>query len=206
MDRSKAKKVIFTDIGGVLLTNGWDHSTRLQAARVFGLDYSEINERHHLTFDTYEEGKLSLKEYLQRVIFYEPRSFSMPEFRDYMFEQSKAYPEMFQLISELKSVYSLKIVAISNEGRELTDHRIQKFRLDKLIDLFISSCFVHFRKPDLDIYRIAMDIAQAKAKDAIYIEDRPMFADIASEMGIQSIVHTSVGETRQELAKLGLSV
>lgn len=200
------KKVIFIDIGGVLLNNGWDRSMRLRAAEVFGLDQNEINERHHLTFDTYEEGKLTLNEYLQRVVFYEPRSFSMQEFRDYMLKQSRAYPEMIHLMLELKAIYSLKFVAISNEGRELTEHRIRTFNLDKLIDLFISSCFVHFRKPDMDIYRIAMDIAHVEAEDIIYIEDRPMFADIASEMGIQSIVHSSVSETRQALAKLGLSV
>jgi putative hydrolase of the HAD superfamily len=203
---SKKFKVIFLDIGGVLLTNGWDHNMRQMAAKKFGLNYAEMNERHHLTFDTYEEGKLSLKEYLQRVVFYQPRPFSLDEFQDFMFGQSKAYPDMIDLISQLKSTYSLNIAAISNEGRELTEYRIQTFNLDSLIDFFISSCFVHFRKPDVDIYRIALDIAQVKAEHAIYIDDRPMFVDVASGLGIHSIIHSSVKETCQVLESMGLSL
>lgn len=197
-------KVIFLDIGGVLLTNGWDHTMRQQAAAKFGLDYAEMNERHHLTFDTYEEDKLSLNEYLERVVFYKPRPFSKDEFQDFMFSRSRAYPEMIQLIAQLKAAYVVRIAAVSNEGRELTTHRIQTFHLDQLIDFFICSCFVHFRKPDVDIYRIAMDIAQVNAEQAIYIEDRPMFVDVATDLGIHSILHTSVAETRAALANFGL--
>lgn len=199
-------RVIFLDIGGVLLTNGWDHTMRSMAAERFGLNYEDMNERHHLTFDTYEEGKLSLNEYLRRVVFYEPRPFSMEEFREYMFKQSKAHNEMIDLMSQIKAKYSLNLAAISNEGRELMEYRIQNFKLDNLIDFFISSCFVHYRKPDVDIYRIALDIAQVSAAHAIYIDDRPMFVDIASDLGIQSIVHTDLAETRKVLENLGLSI
>ena len=199
-------KVMFLDIGGVLLTNGWDHTMRRKAAEKFGLDYAEMNERHHLTFDTYEEGKLNLSEYLQRVVFYQPRPFSKDEFQDFMFEQSQAHPEMIRLVSQLKSTYSLKIAAISNEGRELTTHRIQKFNLGQLFDFFICSCFVHYRKPDVDIYHIAMDIAQVDAQHAIYIEDRPMFVDIAADLGIHSILHISMIETRKALENIGLAL
>ena len=204
MNNSEKIKVIFLDIGGVILNNGWDRTMRSKAAEKFGLDYSELNERHHLTFDTYEEGKLSLKEYLQRIVFYQPRSFSLGEFQDFMFSQSIAYPDMIDMLSQLKSAYKLKIAAISNEGRELTDYRIRSFNLDRLIDFFISSCFVHFRKPDADIYRIALDIAQVSADHAVYIEDRPMFVDVASDLGIHGIVHTSLSGTRKELENLGL--
>ncbi len=199
-------RVIFLDIGGVLLTNGWDHTMRSMAAERFGLNYEDMNERHHLTFDTYEEGKLSLNEYLRRVVFYEPRPFSMEEFREYMFKQSKAHNEMIDLMSQIKAKYSLNLAAISNEGRELMEYRIQNFKLDNLIDFFISSCFVHYRKPDVDIYRIALDIAQVSAAHAIYIDDRPMFVDIASDLGIPSVVHSNLSETRKALENLGLSI
>jgi putative hydrolase of the HAD superfamily len=197
-------KVIFLDIGGVLLSNGWDHHMRMKAAQTFGMDYSEMNERHHLTFDTYEEGKLSLEEYLQRVVFFEQRPFSIQEFQDFMFAQSKPYMEMIDLVRKLKSRYSLRLATISNEGRELTEYRIRKFKLDTYIDFFISSCFVHFRKPDEDIYRIALDIAQVKAEDSLYLEDRPMFVDIANALGIHAILHTNVDGTRTALEDMGL--
>ncbi|MFN2160061.1 MAG: HAD family hydrolase [Anaerolineales bacterium] len=204
MNNSEKIKVIFLDIGGVILNNGWDRTMRSKAAEKFGLDYDELNERHHLTFDTYEVGKLSLNEYLKRVVFYESRPFSMDEFQEYIFRQSKEIPEMISLVSKLKSAYSLRIAAISNEGREITEYRIQKFKLDRLIDFFISSCFVHFRKPDVDIYRIAMDIAQVRPEQAVYIDDRPMFVDVASDLGIRGIAHTSLDETRDALEDFGL--
>jgi putative hydrolase of the HAD superfamily len=130
---------LFLDIGGVLLTNGWDRSMRQKAAQVFGLDYEEMNERHHLTFDTYEEGKLSLNEYLNRVIFYEPRSFSQDAFKQFMFDQSQPFPGMIALMRDLKERYHLKVAVVSNEGRELTIYRIQRFSLGAFVDFFICS-------------------------------------------------------------------
>jgi putative hydrolase of the HAD superfamily len=196
---------IFLDIGNVLLTNGWDRHMRAQAAQIFGLDHDEMDERHHLTFDTYEEGKLSLDEYLNRVVFYEKRPFSREDFRRHMFAQSKPFPEMIELICRLKSLYGLKLAVVSNEGRELTEHRIEKFRLADFIDFFISSCFVHYRKPDADIYRIALDIAQVDPSQVIYVEDRAMFVDVARSLGIRGIVHDTLESTRDALAAIGLS-
>jgi putative hydrolase of the HAD superfamily len=197
---------LFLDIGGVLLTNGWDHTMRQRAAETFSLDYEEMNERHHLTFDTYEQGKLSLDEYLNRVVFYQERPFSLEEFRAFMFAQSQPYSEMIDLIRGLKARHGLKVAAVSNEGRELTAYRIQKFDLGAFIDFFISSCFVHYRKPDADIYCIALDIAQVPPAQVVYIEDRPMFVEVAQSLGIRSITHASYESTRAALARLGLSL
>jgi putative hydrolase of the HAD superfamily len=206
MDTTKATKIthLFLDIGGVLLTNGWDHFMRQRAAQAFNLNYEEMNERHHLTFDTYEEGKLAIDEYLDRVVFYKSRSFSHQDFKDFMYAQSEPHQEMIDLVCRLKARYRLEIAAISNEGRELTVYRIRKFNLKSFMDFFISSCFVHYRKPDADIYRIALDIAQAIPEQSIYIEDRPMFVDIASSMGFHSIQHNGVEFTRAALAAYGL--
>src|SRR5689334_20692007 len=120
---------LFLDIGGVLLTNGWDHNIRRGAADKFSLDYEEMNGRHHLTFDTYESGKLSLNEYLNRVVFYQERSFSREAFTAFMYAQSQPFAEMIELIRKLKAQHSLQIAAVSNEGRELTMYRVQQFKL-----------------------------------------------------------------------------
>jgi putative hydrolase of the HAD superfamily len=197
---------LFVDIGGVLLTNGWDHNIRAQAAEKFGLDYAEMNERHHLTFDTYEEGKLSLDEYLNRVVFYQERSFSREEFKAFMYAQSQPFPEMIELMRELKTQYGLQIAAVSNEGRELTVYRVKQFKLGAFIDFFISSCFVHYRKPDADLYRIALDIAQVRPEQVVYIDDRPMFVEVAQGLGIQSIIHKSYQSTVTALGEFGLIV
>ena len=167
------------DIGGVLLTDGWDHDARERAATKFKLELAEMEDRHHLTFDTYEEGKLTLEEYLDRVVFYQKRPFTRARFRRFMFAQSKSYPEMIELVRKLKSKYGLKIVVVSNEARELNAYRIHKFKLDGLADSFISSCFVHVRKPDADIFRLALDIAQTPARQVVYIDNTPMFVRIA---------------------------
>jgi putative hydrolase of the HAD superfamily len=195
---------LFLDIGGVLLTNGWDRQARQRAADAFGLENSEMDERHHLTFDTYEEVKLSLDDYLRRVVFYKERPFSLEEFKAFMFDQSQPLPEAFDLLHALKVRHGLKIAAVSNEGRELTTFRIRHFGLGSLIDFFISSCFVHFRKPDVDIYRVALDISQSDPAQVAYIDDRLMFVQVARELGIHGIHHTGLTSTRAKLADLGL--
>jgi putative hydrolase of the HAD superfamily len=197
---------LFLDIGGVLLTNGWDRKARQRAAEKFALDHDEMDERHHMTFDTYEVGKLTLDEYLSRVVFYKERPFSLADFRAFMFAQSQPYEEMIELIRRLKERHDLKVAAVSNEGRELTEHRIREFQLGSVFDFFIASCFVHFRKPDPDIFRIALDIAQVKPAQVVYIEDRPMFVEIARSLGINGIVHTDYEATKRELTGYGLSL
>jgi HAD superfamily hydrolase (TIGR01509 family) len=195
---------LFLDIGGVLLTNGWDHRARKRAAMNFKLDLAEMEDRHHLTFDTFEEGKLTLEEYLDRVVFYQKRPFTRAQYRRFMFAQSKPYPEMIELVAQLKARYGLKIAVVSNEARELNSHRIRKFKLNGFVDFFISSCFVHLRKPDADIFRVALDIAQVPANQVVYIENTPMFVRIAEGLGIRSILHTDYRSTCESLASFGL--
>ncbi|MDR6568873.1 HAD family hydrolase [Chitinophaga ginsengisegetis] len=206
MDNHVKITTLFLDIGGVLLTNGWDRAARKLAIQTFGLDALETEERHHLTFDTYEEGKLTLDEYLSRVVFYEKRSFSREDFREFMFAQSAPYPEMLELIPRLKEKYKLKIAIVNNEGRELNEHRIHHFNISRFVDFYISSCFVHFRKPDADIYKIALDIAQVKPAEVVYVEDRSMFIDVAAGLGINGVCHTDYESTLKKLAVFGLTL
>jgi putative hydrolase of the HAD superfamily len=197
---------LFLDIGGVLLTNGWDRHCRREAAQKFGLNLEDLNDRHKMSFDTYEEGKLSLDTYLNQVVFNQERPFTREEFKGFMFAQSKPKAEMINLMSGLKGKHRLKTAAISNEGRELTIHRIQKFDLAAFIDFFVSSCFVHFRKPDVDMYRMALDISQAEPARSVYIDDRALFVEIAQSLGITGIHHTDFGVTRNALEDLGLTL
>jgi len=206
MKNTEPIAALFIDIGGVLLTDGWGHQFRERDAKVFDLDLAEINERHRLTFETYELGKLSLEEYLNLVVFYQERYFTREEFKIFMFEQSKPYPETIDLIRKLKEKYGLKIVVVNNEGRELNEYRIRNFQLDMLVDFFISSCYVNVRKPDADIFRIAMDIAQEPTQNIVYIENNPMFVQIAEGLGIKSILHTDYKSTCAKLALLGMEV
>lgn len=195
---------LFVDIGGVLLTNGWDRRIRRRAATHFKLELAELEERHGVTFDTYEEGKITLEEYLGRVIFYKPRPFTRAQFRRFMFAQSKPFPEMIDLVGQLKARHGLKIAVVSNEGRELNAYRIRKYKLDEFVDAFISSCFVHVRKPDTDIFQFALDITQTQAREVVYVENTAMFVQVAEGLGIRSILHTDYTSTRARLAAFGL--
>ena len=196
--------VLFLDVGGVLLSNGWDRHARKRAARNFKLEWSGMEERHHLTFEAHEEGKITLDEYLARVVFYQKRPFTRAQFRRFMFAQSKAYPEMIELVTQLKARYGLKIAVVSNEAREVNAYRIRKFKLDGFVDAFISSCFVHVRKPDAEIFRQALDIVQAPVRQVVYIENTPTFVEVAEGLGIRSILHTDYKSTCEKLAAFGL--
>jgi len=195
---------LFLDVGGVLLTNGWDHHARRRAAANFKLEWAEMEERHRLTFETYEEGKLTLEEYLSRVVFYRKRPFTKARFQRFMFAQSRPYSKMIELFAGLKAERKLKIAVVNNEARELNDYRIRTFKLDQFVDAFVSSCFVHVRKPDADIFRLALDLAQAPAMQTVYIDNTPMFVEIAEGLGIRSILHTDYKSTCARLASFGL--
>ena len=206
MNKSNPITTLFLDIGGVMLTNGWGHESRKLAAETFNIDFSDMEDRHHLTFVTYEEGKLTLSEYLKRIVFYQKRPFTPDQFQNFMFNQSTPFKEMIEFIQKLKVQNKLKIAVVNNEARELNEHRIKKFHLNQFVDFFISSCFVHFRKPDADIFRIALDIAQVPAENVVYIEDMQMFVDVARDLGIRSIQHKNYLTTSKALASMGLKI
>jgi putative hydrolase of the HAD superfamily len=195
---------LFVDVGGVLLTNGWDHLARKRAAKHFKLNWTEMDERHRLVFETHEEGKLSFEEYLGWVVFFEKRPFTRNQFRDFMFSQSKPYPKMLELVAQLKAQHNLKVVVISNESREVNAYRIRTFGLDRLVDTFISSCFVGMRKPDIQIFRLALDLAQTAPERAVFIDNTAMFVQIAERLGMRSILHIDHATTRAKLTSLGL--
>ena len=197
-------KALFTDVGGVLLTNGWGGASRKLAAQQFHLDFAEVDARHHLTFDTYEIGKLSLDDYLDRIVFYQPRDFTRDDFKAFVFAQSQPYPEMLDLVRRTKERNGIKLAVVSNEGRELTEYRIRQFGLADFVDFFVSSCFVHFRKPDTDIFKMAIDLSQTPPEQTVYLDDRPLFVEVARSMGLQSVHHTSYAETCEAFRKLGL--
>ena len=206
MKRSPPISALFVDIGGVLLTDGWDHQARRRAAKHFKLNWAEMEEQHALNFETHEEDKTTFKEYLDRVVFYQKRAFTRAAFRRFMFAQSKPYVEMIALVRNLKAKYGLKIIVVSNESRELNAHRICKFKLDGFVDAFISSCFVHLRKPDADIFKLALDVAQTPAGQIVYIENTPLFVQIAEAFGIRGILHTDYKSTCAKLAAFGLDI
>ena len=197
-------KIIFLDIGGVLLSNGWGHESREAAAKKFGFDYTEMNILHEFIFNVYEIGKISLDEYLNTPLFNRPRNFNKDAFIDFMYQQSVELPGTLQWLIEWKKQHpgKFRIISINNEGKELNDYRIKKFGLHNCFDAFVSSCEVGMRKPDPGIFRLAMGIAQANPDECIYFDDRQILVDAAAKTGMECYRHKGLASTREILEKL----
>jgi len=195
-------KVVFMDIGGVLLSNGWGHKSRQKAAEVFGLNYDELDVLHNFIYNVYEIGRISLDDYLDTVVYSHPRDFTKNEFKNFMFAQSKELPDMLQWLIKWKQDCGFRIISINNEARELNDYRIEKFGLHQCFDAFISSCEVGMRKPDPGIYRLAMGIAQVKPENCVYFDDRYMLVQQAQKLGIRSFHHQDIETTKKNLEAL----
>ena len=196
---------LFVDVGNVLLTDSWGPAMRQKAVDKFGIDIADVAKRSQLSFEGYEEGKVTLDEYLTWVVFHEERPFSRAALTEFMLAQSEAHPEMLDLMRTLKTRYGLKVVVVTNDGREFIVHRIQRFGLKEFVDFFVVSCFVHSRKPETQIYQLALDLAQIDPKEVIYIDDQRLFVEVAESLGLHGIHHTSYASTRAALAALGLS-
>jgi putative hydrolase of the HAD superfamily len=191
-------RVIFSDIGGVLLTNGWGSASRRKAAEVFGFDFEEMSALHEFIFNIYEIGKISLDTYLDTILFYRPRDFTREDVKAFMFAQSEELPEMLHWFMDWKKSLdeSLKVFAINNEGKELNDYRIRKFKLYRCFDGFISSCEVGMRKPDPGIFKLAMGVAHANPDECVYLDDRLMIVEAAKTVGIKSLEHKNMPATK----------
>lgn len=199
-------RALYSDIGGVLGTNGWDTHLRKRITEDFGIDPEPVESRHHLMFDSFERGYMSFETYLDYVFFNIPRPFTLEELRTYTYNASTAWPENIEFFAKLKRDNHMKLALISNEGRGITEHRVGKFGLRELADFMVISHYVHYRKPDVEIWRLALNLAQVTAEESIYVDDREMFVAVAREMGFTAFQHTSLEKTRAELKKLGLTV
>lgn len=199
-------RAIFWDVGGVLLTNAWDHEERAKALEKFQIDAKDFQSRHELLVSSFERGKITLDEYLERTVFYKERSFTVESFRDYMFSLSQPFPEVLKFALALSNSGKYLMGTINNESRELNYYRMERFGLREIFSLFFSSCFVGLRKPERDIYRLALETTQISAESCCFIDDRPLNLECAAKMGIQTIQMQNPDQLREDLNKLGVSV
>ena len=197
-----AIRALFWDVGGVLLSNAWDHEERNLAVEHFHLDKGAFESRHQEVLKPFEEGQLSLDDYLGRTVFYELRSFSREEFRRFMFSLSKSKPEALPFARSLAIKYLMG--TINNESRELNAYRIAEFELTKTFDLFVSSCFVGIRKPDEQIYRLALDLVQRPPDECCFMDDRHVNVEAAAKVGFNTVLVKDTQQLQQELEKLGV--
>jgi putative hydrolase of the HAD superfamily len=200
-----AIRAIFWDVGGVLLTNAWDHTQRTEVLTHFHLDEDEFHDRHEMVVSSFEQGKITLDEYLDRTVFYRTRPFTREEFRDMMYSLSQPFPEVIKFAQSLADSGNYLMGTINNESRELNDYRIEKFGFKNIFRIFISSCFVGHRKPERDIYRLALETTQIPAEQCVFIDDRALNLECAVKLGMRGIEMHDVGQLRADLAKLRVS-
>jgi putative hydrolase of the HAD superfamily len=201
-----AIRALFWDVGGVLLTNAWDRKERAKAFEHFHLDPDEFQSRHELVVSSFERGKISLDEYLARTVFYRERPFRADEFRKYMFTLSQPFPDVLQFARGLADTGRYLMATINNESRELNNYRIETFGLWQIFRLFVSSCFVGLRKPEVDIYRMALEMTHIPAEACCFIDDRALNLECAAQLGMHTIQMQGLEQLRAELGKLGVAV
>ena len=198
-------RVLFWDVGGVLLTNAWDHTQRTQTLQHFQLDEAEFRDRHEMVVSSFERGKITLDEYLDRTVFYRSRPFAREVFVQYMHSLSQPYPENLKFAQSLADSGKYLMGTINNESRELNAYRMEKYGLRKIFRLFFSSCFVGLRKPEAGIYSLALDIAQIPPEECCFIDDRSLNLECAAKLGMHTIEMDSLDQLRGDLSKLGVS-
>jgi putative hydrolase of the HAD superfamily len=196
---------LFWDNGGVILSNGWDRDSRQKAVQQFHLDPTEFEERHELMLNDFEEGKVTLDEYVHRVVFHHARDFTVDDFKKFMFDQSQPFPESLDFLGKLASTRRYAMATLNNESLEINEYRIRTFHLRDYFEVFLSSCYLAMRKPTPEIYRQALKITQCEPSETVLIDDRRLNLEIAAEEGIRTIQFKNVTQLRDDLAKLGVT-
>ncbi|HVN19206.1 MAG TPA: HAD family phosphatase [Dongiaceae bacterium] len=197
-------RAVFWDVGGVLLSNAWDHTQRAEALKHFQLDENEFRDRHEMVVSSFERGKITLDEYLDRTVFYRQRPFTRDAFRNYMLSLSQPFPDVLEFAQSLTASGKYLMATINNESRELNYYRMEKFGLRKIFRLFFSSCFVGLRKPESGIYQLALETTQIPAEECCFVDDRALNLECAMKLGMHTIEIDGLEQLRRDLLELGV--
>jgi putative hydrolase of the HAD superfamily len=197
--------LLLWDVGGVLLSNGWDRNAREAAALHFGLDGPELERRHQLVAEEFETGRLDRDRYLARTVFQAPRAFSPEAFQQFMEAGSVGITPTLEIARSLRKRGKFVMAALNNESRELNEYRIDKFDLKNIFHVFFSSCYTGRRKPDPDAYRFALQITQRDPDESVFLDDRPENVEAAANLGLRTILVRDPRRLREELALAGVA-
>jgi putative hydrolase of the HAD superfamily len=197
--------VILFDVGGVLLTNGWDHRERAAVIEQFHLDLAEFEARHPAPNDAWERDAITAKEYLDATVFYQPRSFSQDDILSAICAQSRPLPDgALEILAELAASDKCMLGVLNNEARVTNDYRFQQFGLRDHIQAAFSSCYVGLRKPGQAIYRRALDILGKPPERVLFIDDRAENVAAASAACMKTIRFEGANALRRDLAALNV--
>lgn len=196
----------FFDLGGVLLTNAWDHVEREQALRHFQLDTGEFHARHEAIVAPFERGEINLDKYLESTVFYSARAFTPADFKQFMYSLSRPHEDALRVANGLAASGQYFMATLNNESAELNSYRIQTFRLREIFQCFVSSCYVWLRKPDPALYQLALDLTQRSPEECCFIDDRAENLEPAAQLGMKTIQMKNAAQLRQQLQELGVKI
>jgi putative hydrolase of the HAD superfamily len=197
---------LFWDNGGVILTNGWDRNSRRAAVEKFHLDAADFEDRHELMLDAFETGRATLDAYLHRTVFYRERPYSSADFKAFMFEQSQPFAQPLAFLGQIARTRRYLVASLNNESREINEYRIDKFALRDYFENFFSSCYLGVRKPDAEIFHLALKITQRSPGECILIDDRGLNLECAREVGLRTVLYKNLPQLREDLASFGITV
>jgi putative hydrolase of the HAD superfamily len=192
---------IFFDIGGVMGSNGWDKEQRQRAVEHFGLNADDFHWRHEEVMGEWEEGRITLDEYLDVAVFYTERPFSRDEFVAFMYSQSVPNEDTIAIARALSAHARYTLMTLNNESEELNIHRIEAFGISQIFEAFISSCWLGVRKPNRKFYLRALGIAHAEPASSLFIDDRQQNLTPASSLGMNVILFRSASQLRSDLER-----
>jgi putative hydrolase of the HAD superfamily len=197
--------VILFDVGGVLLTNGWDHCERALVLDQFHLDKADFEKRHAAPNDLWERDVISAENYLDETVFYEPRSFSREEFLSAICAQSVPLPHGgLGILEEIAASGKTLVGCLNNEAREPNEYRFRTFKLREYFDVALSSCYMGLRKPKPEIYRRAVDILGRAPERILFIDDRQENVAGAEAVGMKAIRFNGDTQLRRDLEILNV--
>jgi HAD superfamily hydrolase (TIGR01509 family) len=206
---SASIRTIFWDLGGVVLTNGWDPGQRKRVLSRLGVNLEAYEELHDRANYYWERGLLTAKDFFsQTVLLPNPKldlTFDMlwPQ----VCAASKVlHPECLDMLAELKQMGRYRIATLNNESRELNEYRLDAFKLRSLFDYFICSGYVHEMKPNLGIYKSAIDISGFAASSALFIDDKPENCAAAEAVGMHAIRFESPAQLCTALVEYGIQL
>jgi putative hydrolase of the HAD superfamily len=195
---------LFWDVGGVLLTNGWDRRGRQQTAQKFHLDWEDFEDRHELIAGRFETGKLSFDRYLDRTVFYRERNFGKDVFKAYVFSLSQPIDGTLEVLGKVAHSGRYLLATLNNESREINLYRIGHFGLRKYFSFFMSSCFLGVKKPDDEMFRLALDLTQREPEECIFIDDRELNLECAARLRLRTLHFRNAAQIEKDLRGAGL--
>ena len=195
---------IFFDVGGVLLTDGWNHIARAKAADNFGYDLKDFETRHAPLADALDTGKISVNDYIDKVVFYKDRPFSKIDFYDFMKEQSVPIPGTLDLAAKIAAQKKYLLGTINNESTQLNLYRLDKFHLADTFSVFFSSCFMGVKKPESELFERALHILYKKPAETIFIDDREENLVAPRNLKMNTIHFENADQLAKELSKFGV--